>query len=138
VQQVRDYGEIDMSDPNVLSAFLQRAYTRFPPSADRKYFLALWDHGGGWNGYGIDHTCNPLKSYNPDGGCNMLSVPLLVKGAHRRRRPGACRAASRGDVGPPRGPCTRERRGPGLRWAPWRGSASAAHTHSLSPSTLQP
>ncbi len=80
MQQLRDYQEIDMSDPSVLAAFLQRAYARFPNDGDRKYFLSLWDHGGGWNGFGIDHTCQSGKTYNPSGGCNMLTIPQLADG----------------------------------------------------------
>ncbi len=80
MQQLRDYQEIDMSDPSVLAAFLQRSYARFPNDGDRKYFLVLWDHGGGWTGYGIDHTCRAGGTYNSQGGCNMLSIPMLADG----------------------------------------------------------
>ena len=54
LQVVRDYGELDTGQPATLSAFLQRALERFPPSdnggvgaSGRKYFVVYWDHGSG-------------------------------------------------------------------------------------------
>jgi hypothetical protein len=35
-QQIRDYGEIDMSAPDTLAGFLKRALVRFPPDSTRK------------------------------------------------------------------------------------------------------
>lgn len=69
-----------MADPNTLAAFMQAGFAAFPPSADRKYMLVFWNHGSGWAGYGVDHTCSPLKTYS-DKGCDMLSMDTLTQGA---------------------------------------------------------
>ncbi len=45
--EIRDYGEVSLGRPNVLSTFIEEAADRFP--AD-KYGLMLVDHGSGWRG----------------------------------------------------------------------------------------
>ena len=72
-------GEIDMAAPEQLAAFLQRSYTRFPASADRRHMLVLWDHGNGWKGYGVDNMCVSGTPYNPNG-CDQFTMQTLVTG----------------------------------------------------------
>eukprot|EP00798_Chlamydomonas_sp_ICE-L_P016534 gene16534-22762_t len=78
-QVVRDYGEVDMSDPAILAAFLRRALVRFQPAYDRKYFLDFWDHGSGWQGYGVDHTCQANAAYS-ESGCDMFNLAEMATG----------------------------------------------------------
>lgn len=80
MQVSRDYGELDMANPQVLSDFLKRAYTNYPPAANRKYMLVFWDHGSGWSGYGVDHTCSGSVPYDATYGCNILSLPRVGQG----------------------------------------------------------
>lgn len=44
---LEQWGEVDMSDPAVLTRFIQTAAKRFPA---KRYALIPWDHGGGWTG----------------------------------------------------------------------------------------
>jgi hypothetical protein len=43
--------------------------------------LVFWDHGSGWSGYGLDHTCSTTSTYNQQWGCNMLTLQALAQGA---------------------------------------------------------
>ncbi len=67
-----------MAAPATLSAFLQRAYGRFPAGANRKHVLVLWDHGNGWKGYGVDNTCSATGSYSAYG-CDQFTVETLAQ-----------------------------------------------------------
>ncbi len=53
---------------------------RYPPDGSRKYQLVFWDHGAGWQGYGADATCSPLSTYNPNGICDIFTMPALLQG----------------------------------------------------------
>lgn len=53
---------------------------RYPPSADRKYMLVFWDHGSGWSGYGVDHTCTSTATYSQNWGCDILSIQKITQG----------------------------------------------------------
>ena len=44
---LEQWGEVDMSDPAVLTRFIQTAAKRFPA---KRYALIPWNHGGGWTG----------------------------------------------------------------------------------------
>jgi hypothetical protein len=48
---LQDVGDVDMTKPDVLSAFGNFAITNFPAN---HYVLVQLDHGGGWGGYGQD------------------------------------------------------------------------------------
>ncbi|MCI0634472.1 MAG: clostripain-related cysteine peptidase, partial [Actinobacteria bacterium] len=50
---VDDLGERDSADATEVGAFVGWAMSSFP--ADR-YVLILWDHGGGWQGFGTDDS----------------------------------------------------------------------------------
>ncbi|KAF8072527.1 hypothetical protein HT031_000187 [Scenedesmus sp. PABB004] len=79
-QQLKDHAELDLASPAVLADFLRRGLQRFPPSADRKYMLVFWDHGSGWWGYGVDHTCGVVDAYSSSRGCDMLTMRKLAQG----------------------------------------------------------
>eukprot|EP00898_Chlorokybus_atmophyticus_P003898 jgi/Chlat1/4509/Chrsp29S04579 len=49
------YNRLDLTNPAVLSSFIQNGISNY--TADH-YFLILWDHGGGWGGYGSDDYPN--------------------------------------------------------------------------------
>jgi hypothetical protein len=42
--------------------------------------LVFWDHGSGWSGYGLDHTCTTTSTYSQASGCNMLTLQALAQG----------------------------------------------------------
>ena len=44
---LEQWGEVDMSDPAVLTRFIQTVAQRFPA---KRYALIPWNHGGGWTG----------------------------------------------------------------------------------------
>lgn len=67
--ELADLGEQNMSDPKTLSGFVAWAAQTAP--ADR-YALVLWDHGGGWTGFGLDNTAPPADL--------TLSLPELRQG----------------------------------------------------------
>jgi hypothetical protein len=48
-----DWGRADMGDPATLAKFLSWGIAKYPAS---HYALIFWDHGGAWNGFGIDET----------------------------------------------------------------------------------
>jgi hypothetical protein len=56
-QQLSDLGEIDTADPANLADFIEWGVKAYP--ADH-YMLVLWDHGGGWQGFGVDETSNDM------------------------------------------------------------------------------
>lgn len=90
--QRTSYPELDMAAPDTLASFLQSGLAAFPPAADRRHAIVFWDHGSGWAGYGIDHTCSPLKTYS-ERACDALSMDTLTRGGGRR---GAMRCARGG------------------------------------------
>ncbi len=51
LRELSDRGERDTADPAELTDFIAWGVKTYP--ADR-YMLVLWDHGGGWQGYGAD------------------------------------------------------------------------------------
>ncbi len=50
---VTDIGNVDMTDPNTLRAFVQWAQQNHPA---KRYLLVLWNHGGGYTGLIQDET----------------------------------------------------------------------------------
>lgn len=71
LQELQDLGELDMADPQTLTDFVSWGLQNFP--ADRTA-LFMWDHGGGWVGFGLD-----------EGSGNLLSVPAIVQGISQGR-----------------------------------------------------
>ncbi len=65
--EISDLGELDMADPNTLADFITWGIGAYP--ADRTA-LFMWDHGGGWLGFGLDEGS----------GGNLLSLPQIVQG----------------------------------------------------------
>lgn len=63
LDELADLGEVDSTDPAVLADFIDWGLTTYP--ADRT-MLVLWDHGGGWEGFGVDETTagKPLLKLN--------------------------------------------------------------------------
>lgn len=51
VTELADLGEIDMASASSLAEFVRWGITAHPAA---KYMLVLWDHGGGWTGFGAD------------------------------------------------------------------------------------
>ncbi len=49
---IRDYGELDMSDPQTLSNFVSYSQTKYPA---KRTFLTIWNHGTGVNPRSIDN-----------------------------------------------------------------------------------
>jgi hypothetical protein len=60
---VQDLGAIDSGSGDSLASFITWGMTNYP--ADRTA-LVLWDHGGGWDGFGVDESTN-----------HMISLPAL-------------------------------------------------------------
>ncbi len=52
-QEIADLGEINTADPANLADFIQWGVKTYPAA---HYMLVLWDHGGGWRGFGVDET----------------------------------------------------------------------------------
>lgn len=50
---VQDIGNVDMTDPNTLRAFVAWAKQNYPAN---RYLLVLWNHGGGYTGLIQDET----------------------------------------------------------------------------------
>jgi hypothetical protein len=57
LEVVQDLGDVDSGNPGALSQFVSWGVSRYP--ADRTA-LILWDHGGGWNGYGVDESAGTI------------------------------------------------------------------------------
>lgn len=51
--EVENLGPVDMGQPQTLTDFITWAKRTYPA---RNYRLVLWDHGGGWTGYGVDEN----------------------------------------------------------------------------------
>lgn len=52
-QEMADLGEINTADPANLADFIRWGVKTYPAA---HYMLVLWDHGGGWQGFGVDET----------------------------------------------------------------------------------
>ena len=50
-QLLKDYGELDMSDPQNLISFVKESVENFPA---KRYALIPWNHGGGWKSMIMD------------------------------------------------------------------------------------
>ncbi len=72
LSELQDLGEQDMADPNTLADFVAWGLQNFP--ADRTA-LFMWDHGGGWTGFGLDEGS----------GGNLLSLPAILQGVSQGR-----------------------------------------------------
>ncbi len=53
LQLVQHLGEVNMGDPNTLSEFISFVKNTYPAE---RYFLSIYDHGGGWMGACLDET----------------------------------------------------------------------------------
>ncbi|WP_260430223.1 clostripain-related cysteine peptidase [Burkholderia cenocepacia] len=63
LQQVADLGKVDMGAPSTLSDFIAWTKSKYPAG---NYKLLLWDHGGGWTGYGGDENFNRSQMTLPN------------------------------------------------------------------------
>lgn len=52
---LEELGEVNMGDFNTLKDFIQYGKENYP---SERYFLSVYNHGGGWNGACIDDTSN--------------------------------------------------------------------------------
>ena len=52
-QELSDLGELNTADPANLADFIRWGVKAYPAA---HYMLVLWDHGGGWQGFGQDET----------------------------------------------------------------------------------
>jgi hypothetical protein len=57
LEVLQSLGDIDSGNQATLAQFIAWGVSQYP--ADRTA-LVLWDHGGGWNGYGVDETSGSL------------------------------------------------------------------------------
>ena len=69
---IAETGELNMGDPDVLAAFLERTLRAFPA---RRNALVLWDHGGGWALHATDHAAPGTSD-----GVDHLTLPELSRG----------------------------------------------------------
>jgi hypothetical protein len=53
LRELEDIGEANMADPAVLTDFISWGVKTYP---GQRYVLDLWDHGGGWRGFGWDDS----------------------------------------------------------------------------------
>jgi hypothetical protein len=58
-EQLEDLGNIDSAKPAALADFIQWGMKKFPA---KNYALVLWDHGGGWTGFGLDEPAQDIMS----------------------------------------------------------------------------
>lgn len=73
LQQLADLGEIDTAAPSNLASFIGWGVHAYPAA---HYMLILWDHGGGWQGFGVDETI-------PGGsGQDMMGLLRIQTGLH--------------------------------------------------------
>lgn len=71
LQQVADLGKVDMGAPATLSDFIAWSKKQYPAGS---YKLLMWDHGGGWWGFGGDENTRDAT-----GGKSSLSLKNLTK-----------------------------------------------------------
>jgi hypothetical protein len=45
---------------------------------ERKYFLVLWDHGAGWQGYGSDYACSQFSDGTRQ--CGFMTAADMLAG----------------------------------------------------------
>ncbi len=72
---LEEWGEVDMSDPAVLTRFIETAAKRFPA---KRYALIPWNHGGGWTGLLQDEDGG-----NGAPGKGLMSVEQFAEAARR-------------------------------------------------------
>lgn len=72
LQVLSDLGEVDMGQAAALADFVNWGVQAYP---GQRYMLVLWDHGGGWKGFGWDDS-HPLGTGEPD----HLSLDRIVAG----------------------------------------------------------
>ena len=69
----RDEGSVSMTDPDVLSRYIQWCTSNYPAS---RYELILWDHGGGSvSGYGYD------EKFASSGSMSLAGIDSALKAA---------------------------------------------------------
>lgn len=68
LREVQDLGEVDMSAGATLADFVRWGLTTYP---GQRTALILWDHGGGWVGFGVDETT---------GQGAMMNLPGITSG----------------------------------------------------------
>ena len=60
---VKEFGMLDMADPNMISAFVEGAIKAYPA---RQYALFPWNHGGGWRDLNNDDNAGKEKVHKGD------------------------------------------------------------------------
>ncbi|KAK3232974.1 hypothetical protein CYMTET_56702 [Cymbomonas tetramitiformis] len=73
--QLKDEGEADLTDTNVLFEFISRGIESFPAES---YALFLWDHGMGWQGFGEDTNTGTGSKRVWDGAPYETSEPTMT------------------------------------------------------------
>jgi hypothetical protein len=76
VTVLADWGEVDMSSPATMTAFIQAAVKAAPAA---KYMFDSWDHGGGWRGLNWDDTSSAQTG--TDQSMNMTELRQAVADA---------------------------------------------------------
>jgi hypothetical protein len=72
LEELADLGEVDMASPQTLGDFIAWGLTTFPSDQNA---LVMWDHGGGWRGFGLDESSG-----------HLLSVPQILQGVAAGRQ----------------------------------------------------
>lgn len=73
IAELADLGEIDTTDPATLASFIEWGVETYPAS---RYMLVLWDHGGGWTGFGVDE----LLSVGAAPGKALMNLAKITSG----------------------------------------------------------
>jgi hypothetical protein len=73
VTELADLGETDTTNPTTLANFIEWGVKTYPAS---NYMLVLWDHGGGWTGFGVDE----LLSLGATPGHDLMSLAKIATG----------------------------------------------------------
>lgn len=56
LRELADLGETNTADRHALADFVRWGFTEHPAA---RYALILWDHGAGWQGFGVDESEKP-------------------------------------------------------------------------------
>ncbi len=73
ITELADLGETDTTSPTTLANFIEWGVKAYPAS---HYMLVMWDHGGGWTGFGVDE----LLSIGATPGHDLMSLAKITNG----------------------------------------------------------
>lgn len=73
ITELADLGETDTTSPTTLANFIGWGVKAYPAS---HYMLVMWDHGGGWTGFGVDE----LLSVGAATGHDVMNLGEITNG----------------------------------------------------------